>query len=86
VLGGRGGEPDEIEEGGFPVDGPTVHLPAVIADAFGISRSEARRLIAQGGVHLDGLAVTEIDLDPARLDGHVLRVGKRRFRRLRARR
>jgi tyrosyl-tRNA synthetase len=86
VLGGRGGEPDEIEEAGFPVDGPTVHLPRVIADAFGESRSEARRLIAQGGVALDGVVLDELDLDPARLDGHVLRVGRRRFRRLRAQR
>jgi tyrosyl-tRNA synthetase len=54
----------------------------VIADAFGISRSEGRRLIAQGGVQLDGVPVEEVDLEPDRLDGRVLRVGKRRFRRL----
>jgi tyrosyl-tRNA synthetase len=88
VHGGRGGEPDEVPEAGFPVDAtsPTVHLPAVISDAFGISRSQARRLIAQGGVHLDGAVVGAIDIDPAALDGRVLRVGKRHFRRLRAQR
>ena len=32
-----------------PADDP-VHLPALLADAFGISRSEARRLISGGGV------------------------------------
>jgi tyrosyl-tRNA synthetase len=86
VLGGGGGEPDEVQDAGFVVDdaSPTVHLPGVIATAFGISRSEARRLIAQGGVHLDGAVVTDLDVDPALLDGRVLRVGKRRFRRLRA--
>ena len=31
-----------------------VHLPAALADAFGISRSEARRVIGQGGVKRDG--------------------------------
>ncbi len=62
-----------------------VHLPALIADAFGMSRSEARRLIDQGAVSLDEqpLAAGEHDLAAERLDGVVLRVGKRRFRRLR---
>jgi tyrosyl-tRNA synthetase len=80
-----GGEPEQIDELTFvaPATG-LVHLPGVIADAFGLSRSDARRLIAQGGVQLDGIAVTETDLDADRVDGRVLRVGKRRFRRLRA--
>ncbi len=63
-----------------------MHLPALIAGAFDISRSEARRLIDQGGVSLDEepLGAGEHDLAAERLDGVVLRVGKRRFRRLRA--
>jgi tyrosyl-tRNA synthetase len=77
-----GAEPEEIEEARFETGAGPVHLPGVIAEAFGMSRSEARRLIGQGGVHLDGAPLEEIDVDPARLDGHVLRVGKRRFRRL----
>ncbi len=40
-----------------PGDDGLVHLPALIADAFGVSRGEARRLLAQGGVKLDGDAV-----------------------------
>jgi tyrosyl-tRNA synthetase len=77
--------PDEVEEHAFSGDGGPVHLPALIADAFGRSRSEARRLLAQGGVKLDGEALGEDDLDVAadRLDGRVLQVGKRHFRRLR---
>jgi tyrosyl-tRNA synthetase len=68
---------------GYPLPaGDPVHLPAVIADAFVISTSEARRLIAQGGVKLDGDSVTELDLPRARLDGAVLQAGKRRFVRL----
>jgi tyrosyl-tRNA synthetase len=66
--------------------GQTVHLPKLIADAFGISSSEARRLLQQGGVKLDGepLPAEPLDLEVASLDGRVLQVGKRRFRRLRA--
>jgi tyrosyl-tRNA synthetase len=64
----------------------TVHLPEAMAEAFGISRSEARRLIDQGGVTLGGavLGKGEHDVAAARADGEVLKVGKRRFRRLRA--
>jgi tyrosyl-tRNA synthetase len=62
-----------------------VHLPEAMAEAFGISRSEARRLIDQGGVTLGGavLGKGEHDVAAARADGEVLKVGKRRFRRLR---
>jgi tyrosyl-tRNA synthetase len=63
-----------------------VHLPRLIAGAFGVSSSEGRRLIQQGGVKLDGeqLAAEPLDLEVASLDGRVLQVGKRRFCRLRA--
>jgi tyrosyl-tRNA synthetase len=76
--------PDEVEEALLPAGDP-VHVPALLADAFGISRSEARRLIAGGGVRLDGDALAADDLDVAadRLDGAVVQVGKRRFKRFR---
>ncbi len=45
--------------------GGLVHLPALIAEVFGLSRSEARRLIAQGAVSLDDEAVVD-DLDVER--------------------
>jgi tyrosyl-tRNA synthetase len=63
-----------------------VHLPGVIASAFDISSSEARRLLKQGGVKLDGEPIPgdTLDLDVDSLDGKVLQLGKRRFRRLRA--
>ena len=79
--------PDEIEEFAFNADSGQVHIPALLADAFGLSRSEGRRLLAQGGVKLDGTDVDESRLDvPAEeLDGVVLQVGKRRFKRLRKR-
>jgi tyrosyl-tRNA synthetase len=75
--------PEEIAEAVIAEGGP-VHLPGLLVDLFGGSRSEARRKIAQGGVRLDGEPVTELDLAPSALDGRVLQVGKRQFRRLRA--
>lgn len=77
--------PEEIEEFVFDGADGAVHLPALIADAFGGSRGDARRLLAQGGVRLDGHALGPADQDmaPDRLDGAVLQVGRRRFRRLR---
>jgi tyrosyl-tRNA synthetase len=80
------GAPEKIEELVFEASEGVVHLPGLMADAFGMSRSEARRLIDQGGVSLDEqtLVAGEQDLPVERLDGAVLRVGKRRFRKLRA--
>jgi tyrosyl-tRNA synthetase len=77
--------PDEIEEASVAADGGQVHLPEVIASVFGGSRSEARRHIASGAVKLDGepLGADVLDLPGTDLDGRVLQVGKRRFRRLR---
>jgi tyrosyl-tRNA synthetase len=77
-----GGQPSEIELATFSAANGTVHLPALIADLFGLSRSQARRLIAQGAVSLDEIPVEEVDVSPEALDGSVLRVGKRRFKRL----
>ena len=78
--------PEEIEEATFAGEDGTVHLPGVIAAAFGVSSSEARRLIDQGGVSLGetSVAAGEYSVPSARADGQVLKVGKRRFRRLRA--
>jgi tyrosyl-tRNA synthetase len=77
--------PEEIDELAVAAVNGTVHLPAVIAEGFGMSRSDARRMLAQGGVKLDGeaLAAADLDLPRERLDGAVLQVGKRHFRRLR---
>ena len=62
-----------------------MHLPALLAEAFGISRSEGRRMLAQAGVKLDGETLDDsaLELGSERLDGAVISVGKRRFKRLR---
>jgi tyrosyl-tRNA synthetase len=73
--------PEEIED--FSLDSEPVHLPAALADAFGISRSEARRMLGQGGVKKDGevMPAEPLDYPVSDLDGSVLQLGKRRFRR-----
>src|SRR5262249_53316155 len=73
--------PDEMPTVTWPADRPEVHLPALLADAFGISTSEARRSLAQGGVKLDGEVVANgaLDLPASAVDGKVLQLGKRRF-------
>jgi tyrosyl-tRNA synthetase len=77
-----GGTPSEIEEATFTATNGKVHLPALIAELFDLSRSQARRLITQGAVSIDDVAVADVDVAPEALDGRVLRVGKRRFKRL----
>lgn len=62
-----------------------IHLPELIAETFGGSRSEARRLLAQGGVRLDGElldVVNHMDVPQSQLEGSTLRIGKRREARL----
>jgi tyrosyl-tRNA synthetase len=73
--------PDDVPEVDFPRDG-TVHLPALLRAAFGLSTSEARRLIAGGGVRVDGEPIDALDVDPDAVDGRIVQVGKRRFARV----
>ncbi|HEY6017695.1 MAG TPA: tyrosine--tRNA ligase [Gaiellaceae bacterium] len=74
--------PEDVAEAALPERDP-IHLPKLLADhGLAPSTSEARRLIAQGGVRLDGEVVTELDLPRDRLAGAVLQAGKRRFLRL----
>ena len=73
--------PEEVPEGTLPAGDP-IHLPALLVEQLGIgSTSEARRLIGQGGVKVDGEPVTELDVPRSRLEGATLQAGKRRFAR-----
>jgi tyrosyl-tRNA synthetase len=74
--------PEEVPE--IAHDEPVVHLPALLADAFGQSTSHWRRVIDQGGVKADGRAVTSYDVDTASVEGVVIQAGKRQFLRIRA--
>jgi tyrosyl-tRNA synthetase len=70
--------PEEVAEQPLP-EGDPLHLPALLADAFGISTSEGRRLIGQRGVRLNGSVVSELDVPRAALEGATVQAGKRRF-------
>lgn len=76
-------EPQDVKELTVTPSEGKVHLPAVIAEAFDVSRSQARRLLSSGAVHLDEEPVEDIDVSPDQIDGRVLRIGRRQFRRLR---
>jgi tyrosyl-tRNA synthetase len=75
--------PEDMAEFPLPEDDP-VHLPALLREAFGISGAEARRLLAGGGVKLNGapMAADDLDFGADRLRGAILQIGKRRFVRL----
>ena len=77
--------PSEIEEAVVTPANGSVHLPELIASLFGGSRSEARRMLSQGAVRLDGEPLRDgvLDVAAGELDGRVLQLGKRQFRRLR---
>jgi tyrosyl-tRNA synthetase len=77
----EGGMPDEIESFALPADDP-VMIPGLIRDALGLSGAEARRMLAQGAVKLDGTVLEAQEIGKAELAGRVLQVGKRRFVRL----
>jgi len=75
----QGEAPAEVPEVALPAGDP-VHLPALLVGSLGVgSTSEARRLIAQGGVRLAGEVVSDLDLPRRRLVGAQIQVGKRRY-------
>ncbi|HEY3069847.1 MAG TPA: tyrosine--tRNA ligase [Gaiellaceae bacterium] len=79
----EGQAPDDVPEADLPAEDP-VHLPALLVGLFDVpSTSEARRLIAQGGVKLDGAVVSDLDVPRAALAGALLQAGKRQFVRFR---
>jgi len=75
--------PDEIPEHALPVDATAQLGLLVVLEATGLtkSRGEARRLVQQGAIQLDGERVT----DPAlylSAGSYLLKAGKRRFARV----
>lgn len=77
----EGRAPDDVPTFALPAGDP-VHVPALLAECFGISTSEARRLLAQGGIRADGAPLVDLDVSRGSLAGVVLQAGKRRFARL----
>jgi tyrosyl-tRNA synthetase len=77
----EGRAPEDVPEVRLP-SGDPVHLPALLVELGIPSTSEARRLIAQGGVRVNGEAITDLDVPRATLEGALVQAGKRRFARL----
>ena len=77
----RGEAPEDIPDHRIPPEDP-VHLPSLIREIFDMSGSEARRMISQGAVKVEGMTIDAEKLNREQLVGKVLRVGKRRFARL----
>lgn len=77
--------PEDMPEVSPVLQDGLVHLPALLADAFGVSRSDARRQLGQGAVKIDGEVIdgAAVDVPGEDLDGRVLQMGKRRFARVR---
>jgi tyrosyl-tRNA synthetase len=75
--------PEEIPEVGFAADGELVHLPPLLRDWFALgTTSEARRIVTQGGLRIDGEVVRDLDVPASRLDGALVQAGRRRFARV----
>src|SRR3954454_19995761 len=77
--------PEEMAE--LVVSGGRQHLPEILSSALGVSRSQVRQWLPPGGGQVPRAppAPDALDLEPDGLDGAVLQVGKRQFRRLRVR-
>jgi tyrosyl-tRNA synthetase len=75
----RGEAPEEVPVVRL-VNSESTHLPAFLVKHLGVSsRGEGRRLIAQGGVRINGETVVQMDVPTATLDGALVQAGKRRF-------
>ena len=78
-------EIEEVEVALTPGDDGLVYVPGVLVGlGFAASAGEARRLIDGGGVKLAGEALNtgEYNVDPSRLAGQVIQVGKRKYARI----
>ena len=62
--------------------GPVGIVDLIVQAAFAASNGEARRLVKQNAVSIDGEKITDTDAQVTPADGQVLRVGKRRFGRI----
>lgn len=73
--------PDEVPE--YVLDRDNIWIVRLLTSSgLASSNSEARRLIAQGGVYIDGQRVTDPNLEVEFKGGEVVKVGKRRFLRV----
>jgi len=82
VFSRRDQLPDDVPDISVP-PWPVRILDVILSAKLALSNSEARRLMQQGGVTLDGERVSDPNAQVLAKDGAILKVGKRRFARLR---
>ena len=76
--------PEEIQEAALRAPGGRIGIIQLLADAGLVpSRNEARRMIEQGAVSIDGVRIQDQNAVMDITAGVVVRVGKRGFRRVR---
>ncbi|GAB4123691.1 MAG: tyrosine--tRNA ligase [Acidobacteriota bacterium] len=80
-------EPEEMPEFRLAAASPVALADIIAQVQFAPSKSEARRLVKQGGVFIDGERVGDpaFTVDPERMPSFVLRVGRLKFGRIRFR-
>jgi tyrosyl-tRNA synthetase len=82
-----GGVPDEIEEPRVYIagqgHGPVWIVTLLVQAGLAPSNSEARRLIKQGAVRVDGERLSDANALISASESHLLQVGRRRFARIR---
>jgi tyrosyl-tRNA synthetase len=76
----QGQVPDDIQE--FSITYPTTIVDMLRAVGFATSNNEARRLVQQGGVRIDGEKIEDVDSTLSFDSSVVLQAGRRRFARL----
>jgi tyrosyl-tRNA synthetase len=73
------GLPDEIEEFNIGDKKEINILDLIILVNFAPSKGEARRLVLQGGVSIDGEKISDVQSSISVKPGMILKVGKRKF-------
>jgi tyrosyl-tRNA synthetase len=77
----RGEQPEEMEQKSLDIHAATV-VDALVGLGFAGSRGEARRLVAQRGVRLNGVTLEDPESGYAAAEGDVWQVGKHRYVRI----
>jgi tyrosyl-tRNA synthetase len=75
--------PDEIPELMLPAGSKKTIVDIAVSAGLTQSKGEARRMIDQGGVTIDGEKVTDVNATIPSKKEFILKVGKRKFLRIR---
>ena len=77
----RGEMPDQIEE--VQIDANIEYsIATLLRDCFAVSASEARRMVGQNAVTIDGERAADANAPFAPRDGQIVKMGKRRYAKL----